>query len=349
MNDYTGRMRRTTTSSPGSMLLETDVEPPEVTADRVRIGVEWVGLCGGDYATFTGTHPYVTYPQVQGHEISGVVLELGPEYRGPLAVGERVAVEPTVPCGHCFACRKGRYNCCVDLEVMGAHIPGALAEEIVVDAARVHSAGDLDAELTALVEPVSIGLQAVVRADVRAGDLVVILGAGPIGITATIAAADRGARVVVVDRLPSRLALARQMGAFETVDTTSQDLAAEVQRLSDGDGAGVVIEATGAPAMVRAALQLVAHAGTVVIVGISTQDVSLPIVDFTRKEMTILGSRNNTGLFPESVELVRRHRDRIRALITHRVPMADLQPMVEFAIANPGDVEKVLVRVKEDA
>lgn len=330
------------------MVLE-HVESPPVTADRVKIDVELVGLCGGDYSTFTGHHPYVVYPQVQGHEFGGIVTALGPDYAGPLSVGERVAVEPTVPCGHCFACRKGRYNCCENLEVMGAHIPGAMAEQVVVDPARVFPVGDLDPELTALVEPVSIGLQTVVRGGVGDGDLVVILGAGPIGLTATLAAADRGATVLVADRLRARLELARQMGASHVVDTTTGDLAAVVDELSAHEGAAVVIDATGAPPLIRLAFDLVASAGTIVIVGISDLEVSIPVLTFTRKEVTVLGSRNNTALFPEAIELVRRHRDSIRSLVTHRFPLEELPEALAFAIANPGEVEKVLIRVKEDA
>jgi L-gulonate 5-dehydrogenase len=286
---------------------------------------------------------------VQGHEISAVVLELGSAYHGPLTIGERVAVEPTVPCGNCYACRTGSYNCCAHLEVMGAHIPGGLAEEFIVDPARIHPVGDLDPELAALVEPMSIGLQAVTRGRIGHGDHVLVLGAGPVGLAATIAAADTGARVVVADRISSRLDLAQRLGAERVILTPDQDLEHEAMRLFGEDGAPFIIDATGAPSLIRAAFDLVANAGTIVIVGISDDDVSIPVLTFTRKEVSVFGSRNSMGLFPEAIELVRRNRDRIRQLVTHRVPLDELPQQIVFAIEHPDQVEKMLVRVREAA
>ena len=165
-----------------------------------------------------------------------------------------------------------------------------------VPAASCYPAGDLTADLAALAEPVSIGLQAVSRAAVVAGDQVVVLGAGPIGQTAAMAAADRGARVLAVDRLANRLKIAAELGAEVTVNGSAQDVASAVQAWAGPDGPAVVIEATGLPALIRLGVDLVAHSGTVVIVGITTDEVSLPVAEFTRKELNVLGSRNNGWL-----------------------------------------------------
>lgn len=344
-------MRRTVTSAPGVLEVESDAAPPASEVDGIRIGVEVVGLCGSDYAIFSGTNAYFSYPQVQGHEIGGRVLELPSGYEGPLVVGDRVAVEPTVACGHCVACRRGRYNCCVELQVRGVHLPGGFAEEIVVGDQQVHPVGDLDAELAALVEPMSIALQSVERASVAAGDRVLVLGAGPIGILVALAAADRGATTIVADRHPRRLAIAQRLGAGHTIDVRHEGLdrldrlAEEVHRLTAGDGADVVIEATGASEMLRAAFDLVAHAGTIVVVGISAEELTVPVLEFSRKEVTVVGSRNNTGLFPQAIELTRRHRHLLPELITHRIPMAELQSTLELATTDRSRVGKVLVQV----
>lgn len=316
-------------------------------ADQARIGVCVVGLCGSDYALFTGEHPYAHFPQTQGHEFSGVILELGEDYVGPLVRGDLVAVEPIVPCGSCFACRRGRYNACSHLKVMGAHTSGALADEVVVRSSALHGVGKLDAELAALVEPVSIGLQAVVRGQVTAKDTVVIIGAGPIGLAATLAAADLGARVLVADRISSRLEAARVMGAESVLDTTTSDLGVRVAAFTDSDGASVVIDATGVPAVIRLAFDLVAHSGAIVIVGISDEDVSVPVIEFSRKEVTVYGSRNNTCLFPRAVQLVQRHQVQLKTWITHRISLEDVPSMMEFAIKHPENVEKMLVLIKE--
>lgn len=255
--------------------------------------METVGLCGGDFSTFTGHHPYVRYPQTQGHEFVGIVDSLPSDYAGAAVVGSRVAVEPLVACGTCFACRRGRYNCCSQLQVIGAHTPGALAELVAVSATSLDPVDGLDAVTAVLVEPMSIGLQAVSGSGsgAAAGDAVVVLGAGPIGQAVTLGCADRGALVLVADRIPERLKLAEVLGAQRIVDTSREDLAAEVEGWTGGDGAAVVIESTCVPALIRAAVDLVAHSGTVVVVGISDQMVELPVIDFTRKEVSILGSQ----------------------------------------------------------
>ena len=324
------------------------VDSPPLGPDEARVGVSVVGLCGSDYHLFTGSHPYARFPQTQGHEFAGTVLELGTNYGGDIRVGDVVAVEPLVPCGVCIACRRGRYNACVDLKVMGAHIPGALADEVVVHSRSLYPVGDLDIELAAMVEPVTVGLQAVVRGGVSVGDTVVIIGAGPIGLAATLAASDKGARVLVADRLPDRLRSALEMGAERVVDISVHDLAETVRAFTDGDGAIVVIDATGVSSLIRKAVDFVAHSGTIVIVGISESEVSIPVIDFSRKELSVLGSRNNTGLFPEAIELVRAHPEQLRTWITQRITLDEVPQMIEFAIAHPESVEKILVHIKEN-
>ena len=341
-------MRRAVTQAPGTMRIEA-CERPVLTDGQARIGVQVVGLCGSDYHLFDGTHPYSHFPQTQGHEFAGVVLELAEGYGGAIRVGDGVAVEPTAPCGDCIACRRGRPNCCVSLKVLGAHLPGALASEITVSTQRLYSLGDLDFELGALVEPVSIGLHAVVRGQITAEDTVAVLGAGPIGLAATLAANDLGARILVADLIESRLQRALSLGAEAVVDTSQVDLADAVEKFTTGDGATVVIDATGVPALIRGAFGLVAHSGTIVVVGISTEDVNIPVIEFSRKEVTVHGSRNSCGEFTRAVDLIRRYPEQVRAWITHRISLAELPDAIQFAAGNPDRVEKMVVLMDEGA
>jgi L-gulonate 5-dehydrogenase len=337
-------MRIAVTTAPGTMCVR-DAPEPIAGPGQALVAVEAVGLCGSDYHLFDGTHPYAHFPQTQGHEFAGVVTAFGPGYAGPLTPGQRVAVEPLLPCGGCFACRRGRYNCCRDLKVMGAHVPGALAEYVTVRADALHPVGDLDAATAALAEPLSIGLQAVDRGAVAAGDTVVVLGAGPIGLAVTLGAVDRGARVLVADRVPSRLDHARVFGASAVVDTAATDLAAAVEEWTAGEGAAVVVDATGVPALIRTAFDLVAPSGTIVVVGISDQEVSIPVIEFSRKEVTVLGSRNNAGIFPAAVDLVRRHAATVRTLITHTFPLAEVPEAIRYAASHPAQVGKAIITV----
>ncbi|HVA88702.1 MAG TPA: zinc-binding alcohol dehydrogenase family protein [Chloroflexota bacterium] len=339
-------MRAVVTMAPRHMEL---VEQPTPAAgpDEALVRVEAVGLCGSDVLLYLGKHPYARYPQIQGHEFSGIVESFGGSYDGPIQVGDRVAVEPLQPCCECYPCRHGRANCCTRLAVLGAHVPGALVDSIAVRTSTLYPVGDLDAQLAALVEPISIGLQGVNRGAVTAEDLVVIFGAGPIGQAVLLASVERGARVLVVDRLPSRLDLARRLGAEAVVDAGIADPPAVIAEWTNGDGPGVVFEATGVPQVIRTAVDVVASAGRIVILGLSSQEVSLPVLEFTRKELTILGSRNNAGIFADAVEVVRRNRARAGLLITHRFPLEQTPQALQFALEHPTEAEKVMILMGE--
>jgi len=337
-------MKAAVTYQPGRLEIR-DVPEQDPGDGEVRLATEVVGICGSDVHLFRGDHPYSRFPGVQGHEFSARVAQLGLGDTGGLGVGDLVAVEPLLPCRQCLACRRGHPNCCRQLAVIGAHTDGALAEQIIVPAANCFPASGLSAELAALAEPTSIGLQAVNRGGVMAGDQVVVLGAGAIGQTATLAAADRGARVLAVDLLPNRLAIAAELGAERTVNSATTDLADAVNDWVGIDGPTVVIDATGLPALIRLAAELVAHSGTVVIVGITTRDVSLPVADFTRKELNIHGSRNNAGLFGEAIDLVSRHREQALKMISHRFGFEDVGQAMQLAADHPDEAAKVLVTV----
>ena len=269
-------------------------------------------------------------------------MPIGPDERG-LRVGQLVAVEPLLTCGTCLPCRRGRANCCVRLRTLGAQVDGGLAERIAVPTELLHDADDLSAELAALVEPMSIAVHAVARSGIAAGDQVVVYGAGPIGLAILLAANDLGARVLVTDPLPSRLELARELGAEQIVDVDAAHVPQAIADWTAGDGPVVVVEATGVPAVLEAAIDVVAPSGTVVVVGLSTDDVRVPMITFTRKELTIVGSRNNQGQFGRAADLVRRNREKVGRLISHRFSFDDAPAAFEQALGQPATTAKVMI------
>lgn len=325
------------------MELEDVERPGDPGPGEVLLKVDAVGICGSDYALFLGTHPLSQFPQVQGHEFCATVLEAGEGSRESFAPGDRVAVEPLIACGRCYPCSLGRYNCCERLEILGVHRPGALQEELVVDAKQLHPIGEVPAEVAAFAEPMSIALQAIRRGAVGDGDRVLILGAGPIGLAALIAARSRGARVVSSDPVPERRAHAERCGA-ELVFDGGDEVAKRVLDWSEG-GPTAVIDAVGAPVTIRLAAELVAPAGRLIVIGISTSEVSLPIAPLTRKEISIHGSRNSAGIFPDAVDLVTEHEAEISPLITHRIDLGEVRETIELAIAHPELVEKAVTTV----
>jgi L-gulonate 5-dehydrogenase len=335
-------VKRAVTLAPHAIELRHGPEPGHDPAHAI-LRVEAVGLCGSDYHIFDGTHPYTHYPRTQGHEIAALIEDLPGGYDGGLRTGDRVAVEPLVSCGTCFACRRGRHNCCANLSVLGVHVDGGLAQRLAVAPAQLYPTGSLGPLVAVLAEPVSIGLHGVRRGNVLPGDTVVVLGAGTIGQAITLAAADRGARVLVADRVRRRLDRALMMGAEQVVDSTRTAVPAAVARFTGGDGAAVVLEATGHPPMLRLAVEIVAHSGAVVAIGTSTAAVEIPVVEFSRKEISLVGSRNSAGVFGAAIAMVGKYADRLSALVTHQFELDDIASAMSVGQGNLDAVGKVVV------
>lgn len=282
------------------------VERPRPSPPRgeALIEVAAAGVCAGDVYIYVGTHPYVSYPCVGGHEIAGRVVALGPDTDGP-AIGTHVAVEPFIGCDHCYACRVGKSNCCANLQIIGVHRDGGFADYLLAPVDRLHVVPEgLSPFRASFAEPVAIGVQACRRGMVAAGDRVLILGAGPIGLAILEVAKARGAQVFITDINPQRLETAVELGA--TAIAAGEGLLDEVLRLTDGEGMPVVMEATGSPQVAESTVDLVASGGRIVIVGILKNGVrvAFPGLDLVRKEMTIVGSRASVGCFPESLQLL---------------------------------------------
>lgn len=336
-------MRQAVTTAIRDVRVGQTPEPAAPSTGEALLEIAAVGICGSDIAMWNGSDPYTSFPIRQGHEFSGRVVAFGPGYDGPLEVGELCAVEPILPDWACGACRRGHPNACVNLRVLGAHLDGALVERLVVPTRNLHAAGDLSPELAAFVEPVSIGMHMVDRSGLAAGDQAVVFGAGPIGQAVMLAAGDRGARLLAVDVVPGRLERARQNGAEGIVDTSTEDVGAAIAAWTDAEGPTAVFEATGVAAVMRTAIDVAAHAGTVVVAGTSTEDVSIPSLALVRKELNVLGSRNSVGVFDAAIDLVRRNPERCDALITQRFGLAGVQAALAFGEAEPTLSNKMMI------
>jgi L-gulonate 5-dehydrogenase len=344
-------MRAVVTRRAGTMEVGEVADPGEPGAGRVVVRPEAVGICGSDLHFLTGelaTPPAFgpQYPRVQGHEFAGVVEALGPGCPPGLAVGRRVAVHPLSSCGRCRACRIGRGNACPNFRLVGVHVDGALAERVEVAAGQVFDVGDLPPAPAAFCEPMSIAVRALERGAVAAGDAVLVLGAGPIGQAVTLGALDRGARVLVTDVVADRLAPAAAAGA-DQLHIGGADVVGAAREWSGGEGPAVVLDCTGHPAAIADAVEVVAPAGRVVVVGISHEQVALPIDAFTRKEIDLLGSTVCTAAdFAEAVRLVGRHREHVERLVTHQVPLEEAPAAVDHALRHPADVLKLVIRTE---
>jgi threonine dehydrogenase-like Zn-dependent dehydrogenase len=342
-------MRAAVTHAPRAMELRDDVpEPGPPGAGEVVVRPEAVGICGSDFHFFSGElHEAVgaSLPRVQGHEVAATIETVGADCGGELAPGVRVALWPLTPCGECYPCRVGRGNVCDRFRLIGIHVDGGLQDRLTVPGAQVFPIAEERPEIAALTEPVSIAVRAVHRARVAEDEPVVVFGAGPIGQATTIAALERGARVLLVDPLENRLALGRATGA-EGVPWTSVGEVVGIAREWAGDGGPpVVVDCTGAPAAIRAAVDMAASAGRVVIVGMGPDEVLLRIGSFTEKELDVLGTSVCTrDEFAAAVGLVERNRERLAPLVTHEFPLDRAPEALVYAMENPTDVMKVVIR-----
>jgi L-gulonate 5-dehydrogenase len=279
-------------------------ETPEPGPGEVLLEVRAAGICAGDMYFYLGKNPYAVYPQVCGHEIAGTVAALGPGAQGP-SPGTLAVVEPFLGCGRCYPCRIGKSNCCANLQIIGVHRPGGYADYVVAPASHVHAApAGLSPFDASFAEPVAIAVQACRRGQVEPGEEVLVLGCGPIGLALIEVLRARGANVTAADVLPARLETAARLGA--SVLPAGAGLVEAVHERTGGEGAPVVIEATGNPQAMEQCVELVASGGRIVIVGLVKQGVGVtfPGLDFTRKEMTVLGSRASVGCFPEALALL---------------------------------------------
>jgi threonine dehydrogenase-like Zn-dependent dehydrogenase len=343
-------MRAAVTRAKGSMEV-VDVRTPEAPGPgEVLLAPEAVGLCGSDFHYFLGDigtidDPSLLYPRIQGHEAAATIVELGPDCPPQLASGMRVAIWPVSSCGECYPCRIGRGNACVRISLTGVHADGALQEQLLLPSSQVFPVGDQDPALAVLVEPVSIAVRAVARGRVAQGEHVVILGAGPIGQALALASTDRGASVLLVDRLESRLSRGGATGA-DLLHANGDDLADAVREWSGGDGPEVVFEATGVPELVQTGIELVAPAGRVVVVGLSNERAPVRVGDLPFKEIDVLGvSCCSSGEFGEAVELVGRRRVAAAGLVTHEFTFEQAPEAIAYAIEHPTEVMKAVVRL----
>lgn len=267
-----------------------DVKTPTIqNPDEVLIKITSGGICGSDIGIFNGTNSLATYPRIIGHEFGGIIEAIG-ENVIALQPGDKVAVDPVISCGVCYACKSGHHNVCRHLEVMGVHRNGGFAEYVVAPMQNVYKIAndDFDSSLLSLVEPYSIGMEICKRAQVTEGDRVLIMGAGPIGICAMQVAKSFGAKVIMSDLVASRLERAKNMGADETVLVPTEDLETRLLEFTGNEGIPVIIDTVCQPFSFEQSVALACPAGRIVVLGLKAEPANISMAEITKKELTIV-------------------------------------------------------------
>ena len=336
-------MRSVVCDTPGTLRMEQ--RPVPVPADgEVLIRIRRIGICGTDMHIFRGTQPFLSYPRVMGHELSGQVVS-APQ-GSTLSAGDQVYVMPYLSCGSCIACRAGKTNCCTRIEVLGVHRDGGMTEFLALPQRFVVKTEGISLDEAAMIEFLAIGAHAVTRGSVGPGKNVLVVGAGPIGMAVMLFATLKGARVTVLDARADRLQFCRStFGIGRTVQAGEGDKAALAADSND-EFFDVVFDATGNIQAMQRGLEFVAHGGTYVLVSIVRDTLSFPDPEFHKRETSLLGSRNATVAdFEEVVAAMKAGLVPTALLNTHRTTLDEFMTVLPLWMEPSSGVIKAIVEV----
>ena len=322
-----------------------DVPMPTVGEGEALLRVLYVGICGADVASYTGNQPFTTYPRIPGHEFSAEIIEI-PENDKGLKKGDVVTCNPYFNCGKCYSCERGHVNCCTDNRTMGVQRDGAFCEYISMPVERIYPGMGLTAKELALIEPFSISHHAISRAAIRPTDSVLIVGAGPIGLFALLAAKQFAGKIAVADVLNNRLDLAMSYGADGVVNTATDDIAKFTEEFTDGRGFDVCIEACGRPETFLMCIDEAAYAANIILIGNGKRETTFLHSIILKKELNIFGSRNAMKQdFLDNIELAASGKVDLMKMVSGVYEMDKAAEAFDALAHNKGDLAKLLIRI----
>jgi alcohol dehydrogenase len=340
-------MRAIQLERPGTFAAITVDEPPAPSRGEALVRVHRIGICGTDYSGYLGKMPFFSYPRIPGHELGVEVLSVG-EGVTSIRPGDRCAVEPYINCERCFPCRQGNGNCCEKLEVLGVMRDGGMRERFLVPARKLHPASGLTWDQAALVETLAIGCHAIDRGAPRAGEHLLIIGAGPIGLATLEFAKLSGARPIVMDLNEQRLRFVREvMKVPDTILFSDVPSAvAALQELGNGVAAQLVIDATGNPHSMSQSLEYASFTGRVVFVGITTEQIRFPHPLMHRRELSLLASRNaHPDDFRRIIKLIENKEIDTAPWITHKASFNEMIDVFPSWLNPDSRVIKAIVEI----
>jgi 2-desacetyl-2-hydroxyethyl bacteriochlorophyllide A dehydrogenase len=327
--------------APGTFEIVQRPAVTEVPEGWVLIDICAVGICGTDYHILEGKHPFLEYPRVIGHELSGRVVTDGHGW----SAGDLVVVNPYISCGDCRACARGKPNCCSKLAVLGVHRDGGMMPQLAVPAGNLYSARGLTPMQAAMVEFLAIGAHAVQRSEVGQGDTVLVTGVGPIGIGAALFARLKGAKVSLLDLSPERLKMAADRFGFETGFQSISDAITA----TGGEGYDALFDATGHAKAIEAGFPALAHGGSYVLVSVVKDNITFSDPEFHKREMRLIGSRNALKAdFDWVIAAFREGLIDADALCSSVLTLDELAGRFNALAADRADLIKVIVQMDGD-
>lgn len=326
-------------------LVFKEKEKPEIKEGYAQIRIRRIGICGTDLHAFEGTQPYFNYPRILGHELSGELVETGsaPGFQK----GDIVTFIPYFNCGNCIACRSGKPNCCAKINVCGVHVDGGMAEYLNVPAySLIHGEG-LSYDELALVEPLAIGAHGIRRADVKPGEFVLVIGAGPIGLGIMEFARIAGGQVIAMDLNAGRLKFCHdKLRIDHTINVSENNVLERLAEITKGDMPTVVIDATGSLNAINNGFNYMAHGARYVLVGLQKGEIKVSHPEFHKREATLMSSRNATREdFEHVITSMKKGLVQPANYITHRVHFDEVTDQFESWLDPANGVIKAMIEV----
>ncbi|MFT4094700.1 MAG: zinc-binding alcohol dehydrogenase family protein [Niabella sp.] len=321
-----------------------EIDEPVSEKDYAIIKVQRIGICGTDLHAYEGTQPFFSYPRILGHELSGALVDFN---NAPgFEKGEKVAVIPYFSCGSCIACRRGKPNCCTQIQVFGVHIDGGMKEYISVPSKYLLHGEGLSYDELALAEPLAIGAHGVRRAGVQPGDFVLVIGAGPIGLGAMEFARIAGAKVISLDVNEKRLEFSKNnLNIYAAVNALERDVKEQIAEITNNDMPTAVIDATGNLRAINNGIHYLAHGGNYVLIGLQKDDFTFNHPEFHKRESTLMSSRNATREdFEHVIKSMKAGLVNPKTYITHTVAFGEIKANFESWLNPHSGVVKAMVR-----
>ena len=341
-------MKQAVMTSPGVIEFR-DIPAPRPDPGQVLLRIKRIGVCGSDIHVYHGKHALTPYPVVQGHEVSGVIEELGTGVKG-LKVGDSVTFQPQVTCGTCYSCTHGAYHICDNLKVMGFQTTGAGSELFALDARLVlRLPAGISYDHGAMVEPTAVGVHAVTRGGGVKGKKVLVLGAGPIGnLTSHVARGLGAAKVMITDVSDYRLGLARECGVDFAVNTGREDLAARIRDSFGAEKADLTLECVGAGPTISQAIAVARKGTDIVVVGVFGDTPQVDMGTVQDRELRLIGTlMYQEPDWKKAIELIGSGEVKLGPLVTNHFPFADFKKAYEYIDANRERAMKVMITVQD--
>lgn len=323
-----------------------EVKKPAPAENEVLIAIQRIGVCGSDIHVYHGKHPYTSYPVVQGHEVSGIVAEVGSGVQDFMP-GDKVVFMPQVTCGQCYPCQHGMEHICESLKVMGFQTGGAAQEYFPVDARKVLKLPNgVSLDEGAMVEPVSVAVHALRRGGFVPGMKVLVLGTGTIGnLVAQVARAQGASKVLVTDIQDYKLEKARECG-LTGINTARENLSHTIDEVFGKEKADLILECVGVQPTITQAIQVARKGTTIVVVGVFAEK---PVVDLglvQDRELSLVGTlMYQRQDYEKAIELIASHALTLQPLITHRFPFQDYLKAYQAIEESQGHYMKVMIEL----